>query len=63
MTTIHEVAHAAGVSILIVDHKVDFLNSICDRIAVLNVGNLITIGTPDTVWDDSRVVDAYLGTQ
>jgi len=55
--------HAAGVSILIVDHKVDFLNSICDRIAVLNVGNLITIGTPDTVWDDSRVVDAYLGTQ
>ena len=55
--------HAAGVSILIVDHKVDFLNSICDRIAVLNVGTLITIGTPDTVWDDSRVVDAYLGTQ
>ena len=55
--------HAAGVSILIVDHKVDFLNSICDRIAVLNVGNLITIGTPGTVWDDARVVDAYLGTQ
>lgn len=55
--------HAAGVSILIVDHKVDFLNSICDRIAVLNVGNLITVGTPENVWDDSRVVDAYLGTQ
>ncbi|MEY4164831.1 MAG: hypothetical protein RL419_673 [Actinomycetota bacterium] len=55
--------HAAGVSILIVDHKVDFLNSICDRIAVLNVGNLVTVGTPDTIWNDARVVDAYLGTQ
>jgi len=30
---------------------------------VLNVGNLVTVGTPDTIWNDARVVDAYLGTQ
>lgn len=53
--------HKAGVSILIVDHKVDFLNSICDRIAVLNIGSLVMVGTVEQVWNDARVIDAYLG--
>jgi ABC-type branched-subunit amino acid transport system ATPase component len=53
--------HKAGISILIVDHKVDFLNSICDRIAVLNIGSLVMVGTVEQVWNDARVIDAYLG--
>ena len=53
--------HKAGTSILIVDHKVDFLNSICDRIAVLNIGSLVMVGSVEQVWNDARVIDAYLG--
>jgi branched-chain amino acid transport system ATP-binding protein len=34
---------------------------ICDRIAVLDGGCLVTEGTPDQVRNDGRVIEAYLG--
>ena len=51
-----------GVSIIVVDHKIDFLDSICDRIVVLQLGRIIAEGTPQTVWREQSVIDAYLGT-
>jgi ABC-type branched-subunit amino acid transport system ATPase component len=50
-----------GVSLLVVDHKIDFLDSLCDRLVVLQLGTVVAEGPPATVWNDSRVVDAYLG--
>jgi branched-chain amino acid transport system permease protein len=50
-----------GVSILLVDHKLDFITSLCDRVAVLELGHLVTVGPAATVFEDQRVVDAYLG--
>ncbi len=50
-------------AILIVDHKIDFLSSMCDRIAVLAQGSLIAEGTPEQVWADQQVIDAYLGVE
>jgi ABC-type branched-subunit amino acid transport system ATPase component len=50
-----------GVSMLIVDHKIDFLLPLCDRLIVLDLGEVIASGTPSTVLQDERVVDAYLG--
>lgn len=50
-----------GVSMLLVDHKLDFITSLCDRIAVLELGQLVAVGAADTVFEDQRVVDAYLG--
>ena len=52
---------AEGVAILVVDHKLDFLTGLCDRIAVLELGRLVAVGDADTVFSDQRVVDAYLG--
>jgi branched-chain amino acid transport system ATP-binding protein len=50
-----------GVPILLVDHKLDFITSLCDRVAVFELGALVAIGAPDTVFADQRVIDAYLG--
>jgi ABC-type branched-subunit amino acid transport system ATPase component/ABC-type branched-subunit amino acid transport system permease subunit len=50
-----------GVPIRLVDHKLDFITSICDRVAVFELGRLVAIGEPDAVFADQRVIDAYLG--
>jgi ABC-type branched-subunit amino acid transport system ATPase component len=50
-----------GIAILVVDHKIDFIDALCDRILVLETGRLIAQGTPSDVWSDRRVMDAYLG--
>jgi ABC-type branched-subunit amino acid transport system ATPase component len=50
-----------GVPILLVDHKLDFITSLCDRVAVFELGRQVAIGPPDAVFADQRVIDAYLG--
>jgi ABC-type branched-subunit amino acid transport system ATPase component len=51
-----------GLGILLVDHKIDFIDRLCDRIMVLELGRTIAEGTPGEVWADPLVMDAYLGT-
>lgn len=50
-----------GLSMLVVDHKIDFMQSICDRILVLSLGRVLAEGDPHGVFEDSAVIDAYLG--
>jgi ABC-type branched-subunit amino acid transport system ATPase component len=50
-----------GMSLLLVDHKIDFITQLCDRVAVLELGHKVAEGDPVTIWEDQRVVDAYLG--
>jgi ABC-type branched-subunit amino acid transport system ATPase component len=52
---------AGGISLLLVDHKVDFIDLLCDRIVVLELGVVIAEGPPQEVWRDQRVMSAYLG--
>jgi ABC-type branched-subunit amino acid transport system ATPase component len=51
----------SGVALIVVDHKIDFIAGVCDRVAVLELGRLIAVGAPHEVFADARVIDAYLG--
>jgi ABC-type branched-subunit amino acid transport system ATPase component len=51
-----------GPALLLVEHKIDFLESLCHRMIVLEMGEQIAAGEPAVVWADPRVMDAYLGT-
>lgn len=50
-----------GLSMVLVDHKIDLINGLCDRVAVLENGHRIAYAATADVWADDRVVDAYLG--
>ena len=50
-------------SIIIVEHHMDVVMSVCDRIYVLNFGEIIASGTPAEVRDNEAVIQAYLGTK
>lgn len=51
-----------GVTLLIIEHDLDFVMRASDRVVVMNDGRVIAEGTPEEVRGDERVVDAYLGT-
>lgn len=50
-----------NLTIVLIEHHVPLVMGLCDRIAVLDFGELIALGTPDTVKNDPTVIAAYLG--
>ncbi|MET7767896.1 branched-chain amino acid ABC transporter permease/ATP-binding protein [Nocardia sp. NPDC005366] len=52
----------AGVTVLMVDHDMDLVLEVCDRIIVLDLGRVIAQGTPEQIQTNPDVVRAYLGT-
>jgi branched-chain amino acid transport system ATP-binding protein len=52
---------AAGVSVLLVDHDMGLVLSVCDHVVVLDFGRIIATGTPAEIRANPAVVEAYLG--
>jgi branched-chain amino acid transport system ATP-binding protein len=49
------------ITVLLVEHDMDVVFTVCDRITVLNLGEVLMEGTVDEVRASSLVISAYLG--
>lgn len=58
---VRALANDWGVAVLVVEHRMDLVRSICDEVTVLAAGVVIARGAPEEVLDDPRVLESYLG--
>ena len=58
---IKKIRDSYHLSIFMIEHHMDLVMQISDRIYVLDFGKLIANGTPDEIQNNQRVIDAYLG--
>ena len=50
-----------GITVVLVEHDMELVMDICDRIVVLNLGKKLAEGTPREIQDNPEVITAYLG--
>jgi branched-chain amino acid transport system ATP-binding protein len=53
--------HADGVTLLVIDHAMTIIMSLCERILVMDMGELIADGPPAQIQENERVLEAYFG--
>ncbi len=51
----------SGITILLVEHDMQAVMGLCERITVVNFGRLLTEGAPDEIKHNKDVIEAYLG--
>ncbi|WP_379064866.1 ABC transporter ATP-binding protein [Mesorhizobium sp. UC22_110] len=50
-----------GCAIIVIDHDLRFINRLCDRLCVMDQGQVIASGDTAQVWRDPRVIEVYVG--
>lgn len=48
-------------AIIVIDHDLKFIMGVCDKITVMNMGEVIASGKPNEISNDARVKEAYIG--
>ncbi|MGN6475551.1 MAG: ATP-binding cassette domain-containing protein, partial [Mycobacteriales bacterium] len=58
---LRRVRDETGATMLVIDHDMPLLTSLCDRLVALELGQVIAEGAPSSVLEDERVIESYLG--
>lgn len=61
MALIDEIRRTHGISILWIEHKIDAVFNICDKVVVLDYGRKLAEGAPSDISQNKKVLEAYLG--
>jgi branched-chain amino acid transport system ATP-binding protein len=61
IAVIRKIREATGTAILWVEHKIEAIFSLCERLIVIDFGQKIAEGTPDEITRNEAVIEAYLG--
>lgn len=62
MEHVRAFAEFTGAGVLVIEHNVELIADVCERVIVMDAGRVLADGTADTVMQDDRVIAAYLGT-
>ena len=61
--TVRQIHEELGCGIVVIEHDVRMILSLCDRVHVLDHGVTLRVGSPDEIRTDPEVVSAYLGAE